>query len=1064
MRKIVFSTLALLVSGVAAIAGNLFPNPEFTSKNGNWPDGWSSTARSDSKKLFKTENGIVSIEGNSPYYTNNIACKVPVDGYKSYKFSIDMKTEDVGKQAAIFYFWLTDKSEKISGKARFIIKETGSHDWKKVEAVLSPDNPAATTKLLLCLNIYRNQGGKGKVLFRNPVLTEITQQDAAEIAPKLKQKAVVKQQVPESFDDKSFSQHNFTWKERGQPYYLEKDRPGYLDFSARHKYAKPVILQTTAPSGTQLELYLYNKKSKECEYIKPAATAQAGSSEQMTFNIPTGIGWNVWGNCLFIKPSPGAPDKFSVTLKFSTPEGKLLTEYSVPAEVIPAAEKFKQPQDFHSYTWYSYPLARIDIPNTPGKLPAEVLRNWQDSGFAGGNAAVKGAENWSCYLNFTHILPFWSKDYPAMRRAVTVGGGHTDLICPSELINAGPDFFVKCVKTHNLENQMKAGKPVIVTDYEPYAGRNGWVTSSCFCPECIKNFANFAKIPSEGLDARKILTSYEKQWVQFRCMQRSQVIKAMADAIHKINPDAQFALCSMPMPGKGEDARYFKEYGIDLRMHDPVVDLHMPMNYIPTTTFFHRLERDARSLKKPAYPVFDNGWGILTGYYPERTGLQVLAAAMLGLKGHYAGRGLICMDGAWMKTFKQTMTLIADIEPFIRQSSLCDDKVIVKPGLRADGNIYSVARIDKHNRIMLLVLNNNAKETVFAGVSLRKPLEAFYTVRNIATQTVLSPDGKHNFFTGKILQGGFKVKLPPLDFVMLEITPGKNAVAQPLTSTAATDQEEKNIKSNFDKIFKPQKANGMSTRMTAEGYIVETPAQTLIIDLKNSGTAAWKQKDILLAKSIARDSFVSPALLNLTDRDTKLENCTIEDNAVNVQLAYKLADHAYAGLIIRKTYTVYRNTPRLKIEISIVPDGGYRQFRFKVCNIISIGQDKDSQKSYIDKIIYKVPFNDKIITDAKPEVAIFTRESSSFPADKPFFSNYAKPQKFKGQWCTAENSATGQKITASFSEDAAQLFLWRRSGIATIEWIYADAYPDNDPHKVKTWSTSFNLEYAPSRP
>jgi hypothetical protein len=44
------------------------------------------------------------------------------------------------------------------------------------------------------------------------------------------------------------------------------------------------------------------------------------------------------------------------------------------------------------------------------------------------------------------------------------------------------------------------------------------------------------------------------------------------------------------------------------------------------------------------------------------------------------------------------------------------------------------------------------------------------------------------------------------------------------------------------------------------------------------------------------------------------------------------------------------------------------------------------------------------------------------------------------------------------AENVDQLFIWRERQSATLELIWPDAYPDNDPHKVATWKTKYSLK------
>jgi hypothetical protein len=623
------------------------------------------------------------------------------------------------------------------------------------------------------------------------------------------------------------------------------------------------------------------------------------------------------------------------------------------------------------------------------------------------------------------------------------------------LIKAGATFFEKCIKEKNREQFVKKDSARIVTDYEPYAGRNGWVTKSCFCKECTNNFAKYIDISPAKLTPQIILSQYKKQWVKFRCTQRSRIIRAMADAVHSINPKAEFVLCSMPMPAPAEKERYFNQYGINLELYDSFTDVHMPMNYSQEVICYQRLEQNARVLKKPLYPVLDNGWGKNYNYHPERIQQRILTVALLGGAGHYAGAGLLRMDGEWLKMFKQTHSLISKIEPFIKHSRLLQDDIKVTPGLYADKNLYYVYRKNKAGKILFLAVNNSKNQTIFFKISNHKLKAKYYSIKNFVNSNLFSPDNKKTYFTDTELENGFKLKLKPLSFLLLEFSPGQNTSSQKFSKVQDAKQEEKALILKLKSLYNKQSKYGMSAQMTLDGYLLNTPSQNLLVNLNDSATGLWKHKKNLLAKTIARDWFVFPELCKLKDLNAKLLNCRISPENITAVFVYKIPQYTYKGLVLQKTYILDKKQVSIKVKIKIIPEEGYRPFRYRVSNILGIGVTNPSS------IKYRIPKDNKIITDNNADVAIYISNNAKFPDSKPFFSRYSSSNEktFAGSWIEAIHNQTGQQIKAVFN-NADQLFLWRKGNSATLEWIYPNAYPDNDPHKVKTWETEFTLKYT----
>ena len=159
----------------------------------------------------------------------------------------------------------------------------------------------------------------------------------------------------------------------------------------------------------------------------------------------------------------------------------------------------------------------------------------------------------------------------------------------------------------------------------------------------------------------------------------------------------------------------------------------------------------------------------------------------------------------------------------------------------------------------------------------------------------------------------------------------------------------------------------------------------------------------------------------------------------------------YAGLRIRREYTLSRDTPEIKAYIEIVPEGGYRPFRLRDVNnfimpLPALPEDPASEVTAGE------------ITDRSLGHVAFLRDGAKLPGGKPFLSEWLKkePGLLKGD-TFAVRPINGQYRIELSAPNVDQLFVWRDKGSASLEMIWPDAYPDNDPHKAATWKMSYTL-------
>ncbi len=1014
-------TALLLLSLVAAAVAeeNQIVNPEFKTGSNGAASGWDTPFEPERRSVWSFDDGVLTLREDAKKYTTAAASVVPVDGFKSYRIEVEVKTENLAKPAGVYYYWL-DKDGKAISPERFVARLKESGDFRKVAAVVSPEDPVRTAKLKLCLSVYHQPDGKGRVCFRRPGVFQA--EKAGNPVKKAEKKA--KPSVSSGLD---FSLHQLTYRNRGETTFIEKGSPGFLSLHSRTSPAGPVTLRLSAPAGVSAELYYCDRRGV-ARRIEPKTPG--------VFEIPRETEHRAWGNSLIFGAGPDVPENFTMKVEFLS-GSRILDFYTIPVRQLPA-EKVELPRKFKLCSWYGYPIARIhEYWKQP--LASALFRNWCNTGFAGAQQPTPESD-WSHYVAYTHVLSHWHEDAPGMPSVLSAGGIPGKLICPSALIRGGKAFFLSEIDRKNARQAIASGPVRVVVDYEPYAGNEGWVTGHCFCPECREAFRQYAhldKVP----DAKTILTKQEEQWVKFRCLQRAQVTRAMAEAVHAVNPQARFALCSMPMPeGRGDvEYRYLKAYGIDLRLHDPYIDEHMPMNYDPGMNFYRRLERNDE-LRKPVVMVLDNGWGSSRSdaYPPEKLRAQTFASAFCGIGEIYWGAGLLRMDGSVLRNLKLAMNDAAALEK-LKQGTAVPFKTVLPESvwLKQRGNLA-------------LLVNNSPHAEKFAtitpelGASISEPLK----------QLVWSPDGtKRSWAKGT----SATVKLAPLEYKLLQIgTPDSIPADWKLQDNSSMETERRAKEAREAAMAAPQKMYGMSGALKGESYEVTTPVQTLSVSLNSGASAKWLVNGKPVAEAAATDSFVLPEPLALKDLPARFAGIRFRPDRVEATFEMKLRQAAYDGLLIRKTFLAMRNEPVITVNLEIVPENGYRPFRFRTAHVLSFDR-KDFREPYSKLIGYRIPEGGNIVDDRHGDHRIYTRSGVT-----PVMGKYGPNARFEGDSCEAYHEKSGNALRCEFS-GVGELFFWRRGDSATVETIWFDAYPDNDPHKIKTWRTSYTLRYLPGK-
>lgn len=1065
MRNILWVIVSILLvpaSSSWAEGENLLPGTEFKSSNGITPDSWTVSQPNPAENIFKVTNqektNVLEVNENSQSMVNSIFCRLSVDGFKSFKVKADFKHEDISKKIVIIYYWLNQDGKFIDGEKYVYYGKAGSSDWTAVEKIIAPDNPVATKGIMLCIGVYGKPDGNGKAMFRNVSMTVADKQEK-----KSSSAAVVSKQPP-VLKEYSF-RDNFTAKPKGQPYYISRGNVGFLDFCASTFYAAPVKVNIKVPQSVETALYMLYAPEKLCMLIPPEKITVKADEKIISYNISEKYHWLYWSNGLFFKTNDSTPEKFNTEIEFQTANGEF--KVSIPVEVLEKDIPVILPRNFPCYAFYSFPLSRISPLNTAGnELPDGLYQKWVSSGFVGGWGNIPGHPDWKPFWEFHSIFPFRVADSDPRHRkfltpAQTVSGDASTLICPSVLIAKGAPFFIECLKNRGMEEKVKAENALCSIDYEPYV--DGWTTAMCFCPECIKKFAAYAGL-NQALTPQKILTQYEKQWVKFRCVQNSLVVKAMADAIHQVNPKAKFTLCSMPQAARGEEEDYLKRYGIDLTLYESFVDIHMPMIYNTDMLFYQRLQSCLDNLKNPVMPTLSSGWGAAAPYNPQRYKLHLLASAMLGSSGAMIYSGVFQMDDAYFKSQREIMQRIAKIEDnYLVNGRIDRNTAVVIPQFMAKDNLFSVIRAS-NGKYLVFLCNNNEKDKIFAKVKLNVT-EGEFQVKDLNSSALIKTDKNRNYVTAAELKDGISVAMSPLDYMLLEITPGLSTTDAQGPEIMASDVAVMNEKktAQFNSKLKLHQENGFKAgTIEKDGklfYLIENSLNKLTVSLENSAVAEWQVMQnnsfSTVVKEAGIDMFVFPDMYWVKDVKAEFKDFKIKGDTAETTFFYSISKAPFDGLLVEKTYYVHKSSPELKIKVVIIPAKGYRQFAYRANTILGLSGNAEN-------ICYQIPDGKEIKVEKYAG-----RASSALDLLKsnrtPFLKIYAKKNgSFDGTWCVALNTSNNNAVKATFDDRVDELFFWRDGTCATMEWVYSKPYQDNDPHKAAPWEANYSLKYIPA--
>ena len=1000
----VFHCATFSLSAEEAINGNLLSNCEFQSANGMLPENWHGLS-GERAKAYSTKDGILQISNLTGAYANFVSQSVFIDEAKTYYFEAELRSDALSGSAGVVYSIYDGNNRKIVSDHPILRSFHGpQEEWTKFSSIIPIPVGQGAKRLSVGFILYnpaRRKGLKDSIQFRRPLLCEYAGQKV--LAP-----IVSKAKAALHLPDSPFPS-NFTGEPIGSIYSLERPGVGFLRLNTGIMPKADVDMKVSVPDGVDLELYLSRVGNVRLSKIEPV--------EKGHYKLSRNIAWVTWGNALLFRACENAPKSFDIVIDVSAC-GKTVT-YKIPVRVFDTKCESRLPLTRRFNSWQAFPVARMDIQNPSNKLACLLADYWKGAGW-----------RHTAFVEIDGAFPARIKaatrylaegDERLANLAVDAKGAPINSWCDTDWISRDTAHFVKRL------NKIGVGKLLVNTEYamwdfEPY--NEGPVTSGCFCERCRNEFAKFKSFINTP-SAFEILAKYKSEWIKFRYHQRAEVVRSAVKAVKTVNPNLRFILCSMP-GDPGNDPDWMLKYGIDLNLYSDFVDIYATMNYSQGLDYFRSLEEECRILTKETRMFISNGWGRQNE--PRRAGMQLLAAFFAGVDYPFVGQGLYVAQCNQIAAFRNAMNFIANTESrWSNAKVLVDGKTKVTPGFRSENNIYSLERRASDGVRHLMIFNNSENENAFATVSIS--------------------DNEN-----------LKVVVTPLSWKYLELS--KANIEKLKRESVAASQEENAAIQGYEKLFKEQSLNGISTSSTPDVFTVKTPIQSVEFDLKNNGIASWKLPLRKVAQMLGRDYFTTDGMFSEPKKGEGIVESSniLKDRAV-VTIAYRVANSPYDGLLVRRRYTIMRNTPSIDIAVEVVPDGGYRPFRMRTGANILFSKEMPSPTDVAS--IY--------ICDGKEYAGtkhiVFARKDAKFPSDKPFFvGRYTKEaNEISSSKCSVKSVSDGSIFECTVSS-VDEIFGWRARKSASLELIFPDAYDHYDPHAVKTWKAnySFTIKGSPA--
>ncbi len=292
-------------------------------------------------------------------------------------------------------------------------------------------------------------------------------------------------------------------------------------------------------------------------------------------------------------------------------------------------------------------------------------------------------------------------------------------VCPTALVNS-KEAKLKYDKI--VKDRITRGKTKwVALDYEPW----GKPTKLCFCPTCITAFKKrFGINANQKLTALDIKKKYKDQWARFWVENDALIIKMMADAARKADPDIKVVEYTYFFEYNDPAALAKRWWSIpkDPRLNEKYLDESMlSMYHINGRKAFDALNLSLKNLKKPVSVIASlSRANASTGSYttkeealsPQQMEQKAVMCAALGVKTFGLWTGT-CIDGMYHVALGQACRNIWKNEKYYFSGKRVDKEVSVKPVKPQPVKNYAYTAWRKDGKTLVTLLNFTKKPIKF---------------------------------------------------------------------------------------------------------------------------------------------------------------------------------------------------------------------------------------------------------------------------------------------------------------------------------------------------------------
>ena len=628
--------------------------------------------------------------------------------------------------------------------------------------------------------------------------------------------------------------------------------------------------------------------------------------------------------------------------------------------------------------------------------------------------------------------------------------------------------------------QQKMSRPeMIIYDCEPGAMEQG------YSAENRKRFAAYAKLDHVP-EIAEIKSQYGGKWFDFRVYQHSLIIRKFCDAVRKYFPGVNAVICSDPIHAGSQPLANW--CGVDVRLSDNDVDLHMNMPYYSGLEFYNDVELNNKILKKKNFPLIDpteNEDRFYKRYSPLEVKQNIVAAAALGCSG-IGFWPSDAFDGRYFRTIAEAFNLVGQAEDFYF-STRCDNKLLAEPAnvfvqtFEDDGQKHQVKLPDFNNSVKTLmhekddafivtVLNYNPDSACLLRLAIPTIKDRQFQVKDLGSGKYFSVSSGNGGLTGAQIRAGFLVEIPPREAVLLQITPGtaKTPSAQiimqsELDAKLAAAKEQLSKMTKFESIARNNAAVSWSVLPGADSMPklkLQLDKFKIYIDpAKGADISSWK-----ISTNTAKDYLFHQnrgVLGQLSFYDAKQRSAPYAFELKNIgineagnpfaQFSYTVPGYAGAnseanpleGLVISKEISLSDSGKTIKTTLKFTnrsPRQTDMKIGFRIKNYPRLGGTLAGMKTLADiaTVKYSSPSGEKNVpSDRHGGILLLSEKNSGLS----FLNGTIKPDPWLPGPVVAEAAVGSLKETMVFnavSEFTAGYLIWRTVNDYTVEMLSSE--------------------------